>query len=57
MKGLRHVCALAACDCQLAVQGIGRHLAPSDSFLKCVLVMNGCCRYFASSTTVVTVNH
>ena len=32
-------------------------MAPLGSRLKFVLVMNGCVRYVASSTTVVTVNH
>src|SRR6185312_3659625 len=36
------------------LQGDGFHFAPSFSSLKCVLVMNGSCRYFGSSTTVRT---
>src|SRR5215467_10654246 len=32
----------------------GLHLDPSFSSLKCVLVMNGVCKYFGSSTTVLT---
>src|SRR5580765_2598652 len=36
------------------LQGDGFHFAPSFSSLKCVLVMNGVCRYFGSSTTVLT---
>src|SRR6266853_3147325 len=32
----------------------GFHFEPSFSSLKCVLVMNGICRYFESSTTVLT---
>src|SRR3974377_590250 len=38
-----------------AVHGDGRHLAPSGSFLKCVLVTKVCCRYWGSSTMVVMI--
>src|SRR5215475_8052697 len=36
------------------LQDDGLHFDPSFSSLKCVLVMNGTCRYFGSSTTVLT---
>src|SRR5580765_1318736 len=36
------------------LHGDGVHFAPSFSNLKCVLVMNGNCRYLGSSTTVRT---
>ena len=36
------------------MHGDGFHFDPSFSSLKCVLVMNGSCRYFGSSTTVRT---
>ena len=35
----------------------GTTSSASASFLKCVLVIKDCCRYFGSSTIVVTVNH
>ena len=38
-------------------QGVGFHLEPSGSRLKCELVMKGWFRYLGSSTMVVTVNH
>src|SRR3979490_2665818 len=34
------------------LHGVGCHLEPSDSSLKCVLVTNGWVRYFGSSTVV-----
>src|SRR5207237_649675 len=40
-----------------AVHAVGRHFAPSRSFLKCELVTNGSSRNVGSSTMVVTVNH
>src|SRR5207249_5238451 len=42
---------------QRALQGLGENFDASGSFLKCVLVMKFCARYFESSTMVVTVNH
>src|SRR5437867_32757 len=36
------------------LHGDGFHFDASRSSLKCVLVMNGSCRYFGSSTTVRT---
>src|SRR5688572_21679548 len=38
------------------LHGTGLNFASVDSFLKFVLVMNGCVRYCGSSTTVVTTN-
>ena len=37
------------------LQGVGFHLDPFGSSLKCVLVMNGIVRFFESSTTVRTM--
>src|SRR5678810_24157 len=45
-KNLHHV----------AVHGLGSHLEPSVSFLKCELTIYGRCRYCGSSTTVVTIS-
>src|SRR5438876_817806 len=39
--------------CHVDEHGVGSHLEPSASFLKCELTMKGCVRYFGSSTTVV----
>src|SRR5215471_10071315 len=39
-----------------AVHGLGSHLEPSVSFLKCELTIYGRCRYCGSSTTVVTIS-
>src|SRR5262249_4665434 len=39
---------------QLDEHGVGSHLEPSGSFLKCGLTMYGPVRYTGSSTTVVT---
>src|SRR5215470_7402309 len=40
----------------IAVHGLGSHLEPSASFLKCELTIYGRCRYCGSSTTVVTIS-
>lgn len=37
--------------------GDGLHFEPSGSFLKCVVVMNCCVKYWGSSTIVVTLIH
>src|SRR6187431_3140263 len=40
-----------------AVHATGFHEEPSESFLKCELVTNGCVRNSGSSTVLVTISH